>query len=533
MRAPLLDEPHGGVALPAKAARWSIAKAYRILAFCTLLQLLIYADRGIVAGLLDYVEVKFSIDKVQSGLLGTIFLAGFMLMSPVAAAVSNQGEAAWRVIGRGLLVWGLSAAGCALARSYGVLLLARATAGCGEAALCSLAPPLIDDAAPPRQKSAFLAVYFSAIFMGLGVGFAVAGFASSWSDGQKIFGAEAITMAPLCAIALFCSSCLHVAKAPASSYLDLTRSPSTVAPEAPEEGSFNSKTSEPWPSSFTASLSSVGSCQPGRVQRTTSFDAFAGACSLQTSASQLQLSVRDDALGKNAGKSEADKSGRQELKAWWKRTAGNTGAVLQSSVYTLLVLGYCATIFTIGGIAFWAPSYMGEVLGADPRSANRILGVITGLTGLCGTTVGGLLLDILDGVYGRRRLQAVRLCLVLVALACPVTMVTAAAQSRAVFFWSLALGQLLIFASTAPANIAMMEAVSPDQRGLALGLCTLASHLLGDLIPPVLVGYIADATGSLSGGMWLLVLWLLWSVLFWSLATFQTGREVAKEAQKL
>jgi len=205
----------------------------------------------------------------------------------------------------------------------------------------------------------------------------------------------------------------------------------------------------------------------------------------------------------------------------------NVMGVLRSAVYTLLVLGYCPTIFTIGGIAFWAPSYMSEVIGAAAGPANQILGAITILTGLFGTSLGGYLLDIADARFGRRRLQAVKLSLLRVALAYPVTMVTAAARSRSLFFWSLALGQVLIFAATAPANIAMMEAVTPAQRGLALGLCTLASHLLGDLIPPVLVGYIADATGSLSAGMWLLVLWLWWSVVFWSMATVKTNAEEA------
>eukprot|EP00415_Alexandrium_ostenfeldii_P001602 UN1602 len=204
------------------------------------------------------------------------------------------------------------------------------------------------------------------------------------------------------------------------------------------------------------------------------------------------------------------------------------GSILKSSVYTLLVLGYCATISTVGGLSFWAPSYIHEVIGADPKEANSILGVITGLTGILGTPFGGLLLDAIDAKYGNRKEQAVRVSLALAALACPATMVTAAARSRSLFFCSLAIGQFLVFASTAPCNIAMMEAVDPLQRGLALGLCTLACHLFGDLIPPVLVGYIADATGSLVPGMWLLVLWLLWSVLFWLLALVQIKREAAR-----
>mmetsp|Transcript_93318 Transcript_93318/g.290979 ORF Transcript_93318/g.290979 Transcript_93318/m.290979 type:complete len:525 (+) Transcript_93318:80-1654(+) len=456
LEAPLLVEPSAcvpGAAPGAPRARW---RAGLLLIYCASLQLLIYIDRGIIAGLLNFAQVEFGIDHFHSGLLGTIFLAGFMLMSPIAAAVAGQGGAgALRAIGVGLAVWTLSIWACGTASTYAVLLLGRAMAGCGEAALVSLAPPLIDDAAPPGKKSAYLAVFFSSIFLGLGVGFVIAGQASSWADGRVLFLAEGVVMAPLCAVALFCGSNL-----------------------APDKESSEGATTE----------GKRPSCEePGSFHEA------------------------------------ADTHGEPKSST----LAGPVSAldVLRAPVYTLLVLGYCATIFTMGGLAFWAPSYLQKVLGARGAAGDSVLGAITGLTGICGTTLGGVLLDALDGRLGRRRLQAVRLCAVFAALSCPVTAAAVAARSRPLFFASLALGQLLVFASTAPANIAMMEAVGPAQRGLALGLCTLASHALGDLVPPVLVGYIADATGSLIPGMWLLALWLLWSALFWSAALVRTAGE--------
>eukprot|EP00747_Dinoflagellata_sp_TGD_P044093 gnl/TRDRNA2_/TRDRNA2_143055_c1_seq1.p1 gnl/TRDRNA2_/TRDRNA2_143055_c1~~gnl/TRDRNA2_/TRDRNA2_143055_c1_seq1.p1 ORF type:complete len:115 (-),score=19.49 gnl/TRDRNA2_/TRDRNA2_143055_c1_seq1:17-328(-) len=72
--------------------------------------------------------------------------------------------------------------------------------------------------------------------------------------------------------------------------------------------------------------------------------------------------------------------------------------------------------------------------------------------------------------------------------------------------------------STAPVNIGMMEAVPVELRGVAMGVAALSSHLLGDLIPPVLVGTLLDATGSLVPGMWMVSLWTIWCVLFWYFA---------------
>jgi len=489
------------VALVEKEPR-SSSRAYLVLAYCTVLQLLIYADRGIIAGLLNYAEAWFSIDKFHSGLLGTIFLAGFMMMSPVAAALASGGEGVVRAIGAGLLVWTLSVWACSAASSYSVLLVARAVAGCGESALCSLAPPLIDDAAPPRKKSAFLAIYFSAIFVGLGVGFAIAGSATSWSDGRSLFLYEGIIMAPLCLVSLLCGSCLLTRPA-----ADEDRAAAEAAEGSDEVAQMSS-----WAESSS------------RTMRFDSYDeSLEVAGKLRNSAIMLS----------KGGPDSLHNPFHRKTQEWIARQSRALMAILRTPVYTLLVLGYCATIFTIGGIAFWAPSYLQQVIGTKASTANGILGVITGLSGIIGTPIGGLLLDWMDSRWGCRSLQAARLCRQLVVLAAPVTMLAAAAQTRTLFFMSLALGQVLIFAATAPANIAMMEAVSPDQRGLALGHCTLASHLLGDLIPPVLVGYIADMTGSLRPGMWLLVLWLLWSVLFWSMAEVQTGREeAAREAEE-
>mmetsp|Transcript_29848 Transcript_29848/g.85438 ORF Transcript_29848/g.85438 Transcript_29848/m.85438 type:complete len:517 (-) Transcript_29848:237-1787(-) len=514
MAATLREEPllqELGEKLVPTQEQQSPRRAYTILAFCTALQFLVYADRGIIAGLLKDAEAEFSINKFQSGLLGTIFLAGFMLMSPVAAAAAGEREGGMRTIGAGLTVWTFAVLLCSGARTYTVLLLARALAGCGEAALCSLAPPLLDDAAPPGKKSGFLALYFSAIFVGLGFGFAITGFATSWADGSVIFAAEGLVMAPLCVISLCCGSSLMVGKA--QGCLDVEHLLATVPACTSAHSSFPKI-------SGNSSLSSAH--EDGRIERKTTLEGITDAMSMQHSA-PLLVSSRSGSLVGAAGQRVAG-----QLQDWRTRTGASILEVLQSDVYTLLVLGYCATIFTIGGIAFWAPSYLGEVLGEDTSTASGVLGVITGLTGLSGTTLGGLLLDAAANRYGKRRLQAARLCFACVVLASPVTMVTAGASSRTLFFSSLALGQLLIFAATAPANIAMMEAVPPSQRGLALGLCTLASHLLGDLIPPVLVGHIADVTGSLRVGMWLLVLWLLWSVLFWFLALIRTRDEVAK-----
>merc|ERR1719183_2289184 len=84
-----------------------------------------------------------------------------------------------------------------------------------------------------------------------------------------------------------------------------------------------------------------------------------------------------------------------------------------------------------------------------------------------------------------------------------------------VFYSSLSVGQLFVFMSTAPVNVAMMEAMPSNLRGLAMGICTTATHCLGDVISPILIGKVKDwNNGDLSLGIWLLGLWPLWSVFY-------------------
>eukprot|EP00415_Alexandrium_ostenfeldii_P002993 UN2993 len=58
---------------------------------------------------------------------------------------------------------------------------------------------------------------------------------------------------------------------------------------------------------------------------------------------------------------EAHREGSNE---WFAGVRHTVSSILKSSVYTLLVLGYCATIFTVCGI-----SSLGAVL--RPRSHRR------------------------------------------------------------------------------------------------------------------------------------------------------------------
>jgi hypothetical protein len=226
---------------------------------------------------------------------------------------------------------------------------------------------------------------------------------------------------------------------------------------------------------------------------------------------------------------------------WWRQV----GIVLQSRTYCLVLLGYSASIFSLGGFAFWVPAYCEEVLKIEKQEAGLMLGAISATAGIIGTIAGGLLLDYqttreieahggctapsADDELGVRGRLSVRLAYRCSILATPFVLISIAATRPWLFYAGLTVGQLFVFMSTAPVNVAMMEAMPPRLRGLAMGICTTATHCLGDVISPVLIGKVKDwCGGNLSAGVWMLGLWPLWSVFYWGIAAGDIKKESLK-----
>lgn len=128
-----------------------------LLCLFTLTNILIYLDRGVIGVsftqvILDRLSSDFDLNESKAGALGSIFILGFMISSPVFAYFA-QSIATERLIGSGLLIWLISTLSAGLSPNYWILLTARAATGIGEAALICLVPPLILDSAPSEKKT--------------------------------------------------------------------------------------------------------------------------------------------------------------------------------------------------------------------------------------------------------------------------------------------------------------------------------------------------------------------------------------------
>jgi len=165
-------------------------------------------------------------------------------------------------------------------------------------------------------------------------------------------------------------------------------------------------------------------------------------------------------------------------------------SLLRRGPYLLLVLGYAAYTFALGGLGFWMPTFLERVRGVPPDAATTGFGAIVVVTGFVGTLAGGWL-----GDYCLKRSPQGYLWFsgALTLAAAPIAWLALGASAPGLYYPALVLAEVLLFMSTGPINAAIANSVSPFERASAMALCVFAIHLLGDVPSPPLIGYLATA----------------------------------------
>ena len=180
--------------------------------------------------------------------------------------------------------------------------------------------------------------------------------------------------------------------------------------------------------------------------------------------------------------------------------------------YTGTVLGYAAYTFALGGLAFWMPGYLEQVRGVDLSRANFIVGGVTVIAGLGGTFAGGYLGDFLSA---RMKHGQLWLCgLSSVAAILPTWLALSVPSAPAYVVW-LFIAEALLFLSTGPVNVVIVNVVPIGARAMAMAVSIFTIHLLGDAISPPIIGTLADISSlaravlivpmavALSGLLWI------------------------------
>ncbi len=203
----------------------------------------------------------------------------------------------------------------------------------------------------------------------------------------------------------------------------------------------------------------------------------------------LVLRVKDPPRG---SQDESEEGGAAQP---GKATAPARGAIavyvdlLKRAPYLLVVLGYAAYTFALGGLAVWMPNFLERVHNIPAVQATTSFGAIVVVTGFLGTFIGGWL-----GDYWQKSSRQAYLWMSgwVTLAAAPLTFIALTAASSSAYYPAIIAAELLLFMSTGPINSAIANMVSAGERASAFALSMFVIHLLGDVPSPTLIGWLSD-----------------------------------------
>jgi MFS family permease len=163
--------------------------------------------------------------------------------------------------------------------------------------------------------------------------------------------------------------------------------------------------------------------------------------------------------------------------------------------YVLVTLGMTAMTFAMGGIGFWMPYYIRAYRGyGEQGPVAMTFGVIVVVAGLGATLLGGYVGDKLrDRFPGSYFL--VSGWAMLIGLPFSIAMLFVP------FPWAwvmIFLACFCLFFNTGPSNTILANVSHPAMRASAFALNILVIHALGDVISPLVIGAITDASKGIS-----------------------------------
>lgn len=154
--------------------RSRLVAAYGSLAILCFVNLINYMDRFTVAGVLKSIGDYYSLSHDELGLLQTCFIISYMIFAPAFGYLGDRFSRKY-LMAIGITFWSITTlAGSFVPANRAWLFYgARALVGIGEASYSTLAPTVIADLFPRGQRTTMLSVFYFAIPVGSGLGYAV------------------------------------------------------------------------------------------------------------------------------------------------------------------------------------------------------------------------------------------------------------------------------------------------------------------------------------------------------------------------
>ena len=165
---------------PLAAGSQPMPGARAALALLICINLFNYIDRQVLAAVEPSVcqSLLLSHDasdpnaQAKMGLLSTAFLITYMLMAPVFGMLAERWSR-WKLIAIGVALWSLASGASGLAGVFVAMLVTRCFVGVGEAVYGPVAPTLLSDFFPVKDRGKILSWFYLAIPVGGALGYAL------------------------------------------------------------------------------------------------------------------------------------------------------------------------------------------------------------------------------------------------------------------------------------------------------------------------------------------------------------------------
>ncbi|HWN93425.1 MAG TPA: MFS transporter, partial [Methylomirabilota bacterium] len=190
--------------------------------------------------------------------------------------------------------------------------------------------------------------------------------------------------------------------------------------------------------------------------------------------------------------------------------------------YLLVVLGYTAYTFALGGFQHWGSSFLQRVHHVPVDRAGTFFLASLAVSGLVATFLGGMTASALQ----KRTPAGYAIVLaVSVTLAVPVAFAALSLRNTTAAMWVLAAAMFLLFLSTGPVNTLLLETVPAHLRASAMAASIFTIHLLGDMLSPRIVGEVSQNAG-LGPAMLVLPAALVPAAILWGLLVMRMRKAV-------
>lgn len=144
------------------------------------MNLLNYIDRYSFFAVGTHIKDALQINDFRLGLLNSSFMIVYTIASPMVGWFGDR-YSRRIMLALGVGLWSVATVGTAFSQNYHQMFLWRSLLGIGEATYGVIAPALLADLFPPKQRGRVMGLYFLALPLGGALGYGIGGFvADAW-----------------------------------------------------------------------------------------------------------------------------------------------------------------------------------------------------------------------------------------------------------------------------------------------------------------------------------------------------------------